>query len=224
MTIQTSTVSIDVDMVATIQPNFYVVDQNGISSINAALAAANSEYQFLSIDGSSAYPGGTVGGNMGVEGDIQSVVGGGSDTFLSLTESQTTTFQNQSIGFGPFSSFSYGYFTNQAPGGGHTASSTFNGIPTPTYSVLSARTDFNLAFTNVSVGYINTTFLFTMTNTITFDLSSASADNVDDTFHVLGTLGAIPVPEPGSFVLLLIGAPAMAIFQLRRRTASPPRR
>jgi hypothetical protein len=36
--------------------------------------------------------------------------------------------------------------------------------------------------------------------------------------------GGIPTPEPASFVLLLIGTPAVAILQIRRRRWSPARR
>ena len=124
-----------VDVIATATPTTYNVDAGGLAAINAFLLANGSEYQFISLGGSSNSPGNSAQGNLVLTGEIHSVVGGGPDGVLKITETETG-FSAPSGPSGALRSSSTGNFTNQAAGAGQTVSSAFNAISTPTYSIL----------------------------------------------------------------------------------------
>jgi len=206
MTIMTSSTTIPVDVFAVPGSNTYTVDAAGLASINALLVAAGSEYQLFGLGGSSNFPGNATQGNLVMTGEIHSVVGGGSDTFLKITESEGD-FTAPTGPNGTLLSSSTGNFTNQPAGGGHTASSAFNATSTPTYSVLSSTTAPNGEAGGASVGIAPVSTLYTLTNVITFGLSPAGASNdVVDSFGVTATINTV-VPEPSSWVMFLGSMP-----------------
>jgi len=207
-----------VDAVATAGLNTYSVDAPGLAAINAFLATNGSEYQFVGLGGSSNFAGTTALGNLVLTGEIHSAVGGGSDTVLKITESQSD-FTSPTGLTGTLNSSSTGNFTLQPAGGGHTASSAFNATPTPTYSVLSSGTGVNGEAGSASVGLAPVSTLYMMTNVITFGLAPAGANDVIDSFGVSGTVTAL-VPEPSSAIPLLMGMPVPLIVAglLRRRS------
>jgi hypothetical protein len=212
-----------VDAVATSTATTYNVDAGALAAMNAFLAANGSEYQLISLGGSSNSPGNTAQGNLVLTGEIHSVVGGGSDAVLKITESETN-FTAPGGSSGALRSSSTGNFTNQAAGGGHTVSSAFNAISTPTYSILSSGIPVSGAFGSASVGVTPVTLPYTLTNVINFGLSPAVAPNdIVDSFAVTATITAGGIPEPASLVMMLTGIP-LAVFGLLRRRRAAARR
>jgi len=206
-----------VDAVATATATTYVVDAPGIAAVNAFLTTNGSEYQFVSLGGSSNFPGNSVQGNLVVTGEIHSVVGGGADAVLKLTETEAD-FTSPTGPTGTLMSSSTGNFTNQPAGKGHTASSAFNATSTPTYSVLSSGPAVNGQAGAGSIGTSPVSTLYTLTNVATFGLSPAAAPNdIVDSFGVTATIST--VPEPASLVTMLLGIPLplVVLGLLRRR-------
>jgi len=224
MTITTSSTSISVDLFATIDPlgKTYNVDSTGIATINALLLAAPtpSEYQFVSLAGSSDFPGEASKGQLIVTGEIHAVGTAGSDTFLKITEHEDG-FTSPTGASGTLLSSSTGNFTNQPAGAGHTASSSFNATVTPTYSVFSSGVAPNPQGGIASTGVAPVSTLYTLDNTITFGLSkpAATAPDVVDSFGVAATITAHAIPEPASLVMMLMGVPLplVVLGRLRRR-------
>jgi hypothetical protein len=221
MTITDSSGSTSVDAVATAGATTYNVDSFGLFVINSILSSQGSEYQFFSLGGSSNFPGSSTQGNLALTGEIHSVVGGGSDSFLQITESESG-FTIPTGPSGTLMSASTGNFTNQAAGGGHTASSLFNAESTPTYSVLSSGLVVNPEGNSGAASIAPLSTLYTLTNNITFNLAPAGANDVIDSFAVTATVSAIP--EPSSVVLLVLGcAPVSVLIEMRRRRVSVAR-
>jgi len=221
MTIDVTGGSIPVDVFATAGQNTYVVDQPGLDSINAALAGLGSEYRFIALGGSSNNPGTASQGNLVLTGEIHSVVGGGGDSFLRITETEDG-YTSPTGPTGTLNSSSTGNFTNQPAGGGHTASSAYNATSTPTYAVLSATTDVNGQAGGASVGLAPVSTLYTMTNVATFSLSAAGAIDIVDSLGVTGTVTASAVPEPSSLIMMSMGMPLAVVIAslIRRRRAA----
>jgi len=218
MTIDTTAGSFLVDVVANAGSNTYSVDAAGLAAINGFLSANGSQYQLVSLGGSSNFPGGSQG-QLVLTGEIHSVSGGGDDAFLRITESEDS-FTSPVGPSGTLNSSSTGNFTNQPAGGGHTASSAFNATSTPTYSVLSSTTDPNPGGGMASIGVAPVPTLYTLTNVATFGLAHAGSNDIVDSFGVTATINA--VPEPASLVMMLTGMPLplVVIGLLRRRRAS----
>jgi len=222
MTVTDSSGSFLVDLVATPGATTYNVDAFGLFVINSTLAAQGSEYQFFSLGGSSNFPGNSAQGNLVLTGEVHSVVGGGTDSFLTITESESG-FTSPAGSSGLLMSASTGNFTNEPAGGGHTAQSQFTiGPPgpttsTPIYSVLSSGVDVNPEGGVGSAIISPVSTPYTLTNNITFDLARAKANDVIDSFSVTATLTATAIPEPASLVLLMTGAPLAILVVTRRR-------
>jgi len=207
-----------VDAVATATATTYTVDAPGLAAVNGFLTANGSEYQFVSLGGSSNFPGNAMQGNLVATGEIHSAVGGGPDTVLKLTETEAD-FTSPTGPSGTLKSSSTGNFTNQPAGGGHTASSAFNATSTPTYSVLSSMLAPNGEAGAGSVGIAPVSTLYMLTNIATFGLSPAGPINdIVDSFGVTATITA-SVPEPASLVTMLMGIPLplVVLGLLRRR-------
>jgi len=223
MNIDVTAGSFLVDLVATTTPTTYTVDAAGLLAVNAFLAANGSQYQFISLGGSSNFPGDATQGQLVVTGEIHSVGSAGADSFLKLTETETS-FTSPTGASGTLRSSSSANFTNQPAGGGHSASSLFNAIPTPTYTVLSTGTDVNPGINGgpVSVGVAPVSTLYTLTNIATFGLSkpAATAPDIVDSFGVTATVTAA-VPEPASLITMLTAfpLPLVVVGLLRRRRA-----
>jgi hypothetical protein len=217
MTLTDTAGSIPVDIFATTGPILYNVDASGLAALNGFLSATGSEYQLFSLGGSSNFPGSLTQGNLVLTGEVHSVFGGGTDSFLQITESESG-FTSPTGPNGVLMSSSTGNFTNQPAGGGHTASSMFNTTTTPTYSVLSSGVTPNPEGGLGSVGVSPVSTLYTLTNTITFGLSPSAGNDIIDSFGVTATLSA--VPEPASGLLLALGVPVVALGAMLRRRAS----
>jgi hypothetical protein len=203
--------------------NVYNVDPvAGIPALNAFLAANGSEYQFISLSGSSNFPG-TTQGQLVLSGEVQSV--GPGNAVLMITESESA-FTSPTGPSGTLKSSSSGNFTNQPAGGGHTADSMFNSTTTPLITVHSTGTSVNQGTNNgpTSVAVAPVATLYTLTNNITFGLSAGSTTApIDDTFGVTGTITAnSSVPEPASLLMMLTGMPIPLVLAgwLRSRRAS----
>jgi len=205
----------------------YTVDAAGLTTINAFLLANGSEYQFgslvppstTSLGGSSNFPGNTVQGQLVLTGEIHSVAGAGADTVLKITETEAD-FTAPTGATGTLMSSSTGNFTNQPAAAGHTASSAFNAISTPTYSVLSSGTAVNGEAGAASIGVTPVSTLYTLKNVITFGLAHITTGNdIVDSFGVTATISAATVPEPASLVTMLTGIPLplVVLGLLRRR-------
>jgi len=200
--------------------NGYTMDATAIANLNAFLTTSGSEYQFSSsgattLGGISNFPGGTLGA-LALTGSI--ISNGPGIGALTLTESEGG-FTSPTGASGILGSSSTGNFLNQAAGGGHTASSAFNGTSTPTYSVLSVGGTVGGVTTRVSTPVAPVTTLYTLTNTITFNLTPGTAANpVADGFNVVSAVAAA-VPEPASLVMMLTGIPVPIVMLgwLRRR-------
>jgi hypothetical protein len=219
MTLTDSSGSFSVDIFATPGATTYNVDSFGLFEINSVLAAQGSEYQFFSLGGSSNFPGNTIQGNLVITGEVHSVVGGGSDSFLQITESESG-FTSPTGTSGTLMSASTGDFTNELAGVGHSAQSLFNSTATPVYSVFSSGVIVNPEGNNGNATIIPVSAPYTLTNTVTFDLSPAGTNDVIDSFGVTATVTANGVvPEPTSLVMLLMGAGApLVVVGITRRS------
>jgi hypothetical protein len=215
MTITDSSGSFSADIFATPGANTYNVDAFGLSIINSVLASQGSEYQFFSLGGSSNFPGNSTQGNLVLTGEVHSVPGGGTDSFLQITESESG-FTSPAGPSGTLMSASTGNFTNESAGLGHTAESQFNTASTPIYSVLSSGLVVNPEGGTGSATVSPVSTSYTLTNIITFGLSAATANDVIDSFGVTATVSANAVPEPASLVLLLMGAGPLIFVRMTR--------
>lgn len=201
----------------------YTMNSAAIGLLNAFLTTSTSEYQFgtgaTTLGGVSNFPGNPLGGQLTLTGTILSV--GSGIAGLTITETEGG-FTSPSGPTGTLFSSSVGNFTNAAVGTGHTASSSFNGTSTPTYSVTSLSTNPNPGTGGMATKTIAPVpTLYTLTNVITFGLGAGTAANpIVDTFGVTATITA--VPEPASLVMMLTGIPLpiVVIGLLRRRRAA----
>jgi hypothetical protein len=220
MTVDITAGSFVVDAVALPGLNTYTVDAAGIAVLNAFLSGNGSEYQFVGLQGSSNFPGSSQG-QLVLTGEIHSVVGGGSDSFLKITESQSD-FTSPTGPSGTLMSSSTGNFTNQPSGGGHAAESLFNATTTGPYSVLSSGTAVNGQAGSASAAVAPVPTLYTLTNNITFGLAPAGANDIVDSFGVTATITAAAIPEPASLIMMLTGMPLplVVLGLLRRRRVS----
>ena len=109
--------------------NGYVMDSASIALLNTFLIISRSQYQFTAIGGTSNFPGSNAPfrGQLTLDGALTST-GTGPALTISETEDGFTLPPPYSL-----TSSSTGFFVNQPSGGGHTASSSFNGASTPTF-------------------------------------------------------------------------------------------
>lgn len=228
--------SFNIDGLATIDPagQGYTVSSAGLATINAILAGQGSEYQFgngagstTSLGGSSNFAGNASQANLVLTGEIHSV-GAGSGVLpniLTITETESA-FTAPTGQKGVLTSSSSGNFTNEFNTTlGHSADSAFNATSTPTYTVLSTGAVVNSGVTTgpATANLLPVPTLFTLTNTITFNLTPGTlANNVVDSFGVTAVVTATSVPEPASLVMLLTGMPVPLVIVgwLRRRKAT----
>jgi hypothetical protein len=202
--------------------NGYTMDATAIANLNAFLTTSGSQYQFASsgattLGGVSNFPGSSTAGILGLTGTILSVQPGIAGLTLTETEADFTSPVGPS---GLLASSSTGNFVNDPVGTGHVASSSFNATTAGPYSVLSTG---GVAGNNnkASIGLAPVPTLYTLKNTISFNLAAGSATNpVVDGFNVLAAVTT--VPEPASLVMMLTGLPLpIVVFGwLRRRRAA----
>jgi len=205
--------------------NKYDAGPAGISAINTFLAANGSQYQFVTLGGSSNHPGDATQGYLTMTGEIHSVGTAGSDPFLEI-EQTNTNFTAPNGLTGLLRSSSVGNFTNQPAGAGHNALSEFNPPPGDVedaagYPVFSSGTDPNGANGKSSLAVAPVGPLYTLENSITFGLAkpAAGANDIIDGFSVTATVTANVIPEPASIVMFLTGMPLplVVVGLLRRR-------
>jgi hypothetical protein len=228
--------SFNIDGLATIDPagQGYTVSAAGLTTINAILAGQGSEYQFgngaainpstTSLGGSSNFAGNASQANLVLSGEIHSVGAGFGvlPNILTITETESA-FTAPTGDKGVLTSSSSGNFTNEFNNTlGHSAFSAFNATPTPTYTVLSNGMVVNSGVTTgpQTANLMPVPTLFTLTNSITFNLSPGTvANNVVDIFGVTSVVTATSIPEPASLVMLLTGMPVPLVIVgwLRRR-------
>jgi PEP-CTERM motif len=183
----------------------------GVAALNAFLLTEGSQYQFTAISGTSNFPGTypPALGQLTLDGALISVGTGDASLTISETEDGFTLPPPYSL-----TSSSTGFFVNQPSGGGHTASSSFNGASTPTYSVLSdgigTNTQVNMATMDVSV-----VTPYTVSNTITFGLAPGTTTSpITDEFGVIATV----VPEPSTWAMMLLGFAGLGFAGYRQTT------
>jgi len=201
--------------------NGYVMNDAAIFALNSFLTTSSSQYLFgtgaTTLGGISNFAGHSVGA-LELTGTLLSVRGG--TAALTITETEGG-FTAPTGPLGTLHSASTGDFSGAAAGTGHTAFSSFNATSTPTYSVLSTTTIPNPAGGQASVPIAPIPTLYTLTNSITFNLGAGtSANPIVDGFAVLAVISA--VPEPASLVMMLTGIPLpiVVIGLLRRRRAA----
>ena len=188
--------------------NGYVMSSAAIVALNTFLGGAGSQYEFTLIGGTSNFPGTSDPdvGQLTLDGTLMSV-GTGPTLTITETESGFTAPPPYYL----FSS-STGLFTNQPAGGGHTASSSFNGASTPTYSVLSDGILPNTQVNMVDMDILGNT-PYTVSNTIIFDLApGTTASPITDEFSVIGTV----IPEPSTWAMMLLGFAGLGFFGYRQ--------
>jgi hypothetical protein len=230
--------SLVLDVVPGVTPgmNSYSVDGSAppfpgslaLGAINAFLASGGSEYQFTTLGGSSNNPGTTLPANLTVTGELHAVGANGTNSVLTLTETESG-FTNPPPGsHATLTSSSTGNFTNQTAGGGHGVFSSIDGTSTPDYTVLSKSTSVNPGVTTgpTSANVASVPTLYTLTNVISWgvlapglDHPAAGAADVIDQFGVTAQVQSV-IPEPASFVMMLMGTPlplAVVLFLRRRR-------
>jgi hypothetical protein len=222
-----------VDTVATASATGYTVDAGGLSIINAFLSANGSEYQFgssagstTSLGGSSNFPGDSTQGRLSLTGEIHSIAGGGLNSVLTITETESD-FTAPTGPTGMLKSSSTGNFANQPAGAGHMATSMFNALGPGMYAVDSNNIAPNPGGGTGEMPVAPVSTLYTLTNVIMFGLTPTSGNDVVDSFGVTATITAqSTVPEPASFVTVATGIPIsiIAIQLLRRRRLAGRRR
>ncbi len=189
--------------------NGYVMGSGSIAALNAFLGAQGSQYQFTAIGGTSNFPGSTRG-QLTLDGALISVGTGDAGLTISETEDGFTLPPPYSL-----TSSSTGFFVNQPSGGGHTASSSFNGASTPTYSVLSDGIGTNTQV-NMATMEVSTVTPYTVSNTIIFGLAPGTTTSpITDEFSVSATV----VPEPSTWAMMLLGFAGLAFSGYRRARA-----
>ena len=190
--------------------NGYVMDSASIAALDGFLFVQKSLYDVAAIGGTSNFPGSTRG-LLTLDGLVFSIPTGGVPS-LTITETED--------GFTlppPYSltSSSTGSFVNQPSGGGHTASSSFNGASTPTYSVLSDGIGTNTQV-NMATMEVSTVTPYTVSNTIIFDLAPGTTTSpITDEFSVSATV----IPEPSTWAMMLLGFAGLAFSGYRRARA-----
>ena len=192
--------------------NGYVMDSGAILNLNAFLANFGSQYQFTAIGGTSNFPGSSAPfrGQLTLDGALTST-GTGPALTISETEAGFTAPPPYSL-----TSSSTGFFVNQPSGGGHTASSSFNGASTPTYSVLSDGIGANSQVNMATLDDLSPVTPYTLSNTIIFGLAPGTTTSpVTDEFSVSGTV----VPEPSTWTMMLLGFAGLAFAGYRRARA-----
>ena len=206
----------------------YTMNDAAITALNGFLTTNGSQYQFSTsgatvLGGTSNFPGSTEG-QLTMSGTLLSVQAG--SALLTIVESESA-FTSPTGPSGTLTSSSTGDFDNQPAGPAHTASSSFttstnNTTSTPDYTVSSLNSGNNPGSGGMaSVGLTSVPTLYTLTNTITFNLAAGTtAVPVVDGFSVIATVTAIP--EPTSLVMMLTGMPVPLVLLgiLRRRRAS----
>ena len=206
-----------------------------VVGLNHALAAQGSEYQFVSLGGTSNYTGtgsGPIGtGFLEVHGELQIPANSsGTNTPLIVTETQSG-FLAPTGATATLTSISAGTFTNEAINTGYTVSSACNISSSPfipngsvAYNIW-APYNGNSFFTNGPGGASTTTPSaltsgYQLTNVVTFGLVPFDpTQTVDLKFLPQVTLSS--VPEPASVVILLTGLSLPLVYLSVRRRRHP---
>ena len=194
--------------------NGYVMDSASIANLNSFLEDDQGlSYQFTAIGGTSNFPGSNAPfrGQLTLDGALISL----GDRVPSLTITET---EDGFTAPPPYSltSSSTGSFVNQPSGGGHTASSSFNGASTPTYSVLSDGIGANSQVNMATLDDLSPLTPYMVSNTITFGLAPGTPPSpITDEFSVSGTV----IPEPSTWAMMLLGFAGLAFAGYRRARA-----
>lgn len=197
------------------------------STLNTALKADGSAYQFSSLGASSNFPGttGPNGGSLTTAGGV--FVGLPSDGFTGVTGNLVITTTES--GFtaptgtdGMLASTATSNYTNVATGT-ESYSSSFNSTNSATGSSSSSGTTTNsppitipsLAIGSVASGY-------SLTNNLTINLTQNTTAQAQLGFSGAAQVTASSVPEPASIVMMLTGMPLplVIIGLIRRRRAA----
>ena len=193
--------------------NGYVMDSASIANLNSFLEDDQGlSYQFTAIGGTSNFPGSNAPfrGQLTLDGALTST-GTGPALTISETEAGFTAPPPYSL-----TSSSTGSFVNQPSGGGHTASSSFNGASTPTYSVLSDGIGANSQVNMATLDDLSPVTPYTVSNTIIFGLARGTPPSpITDEFSVSATV----VPEPSTWAMMLLGFAGLAFAGYRRARA-----
>ena len=191
--------------------NGYVMDSASIAALDGFLFVQKSLYDVAAIGGTSNFPGSTRG-LLTLDGLVFSIPTGGVPS-LTITETEDGFTSPP-----PYSltSSSTGSFVNQPSGGGHTASSSFNGASTPTYSVLSDGIGTNAQANMATLDDLSPVTPYTVSNTIIFGLAPGTATSpITDEFSVSGTV----IPEPSTWAMMLLGFAGLAFSGYRQARA-----
>jgi hypothetical protein len=219
--------TIDADLFSTPGSTTYNLNPGAdTTALNAALHGAGSAYTFVTLSGSSNFPG-LSQGQLVLNGLVETgISGSGTNTGLTITETESL-FTAPTGPSGDLKSSQSANFTNQpVPASGthnQSAYSMFNTTSTPTYFVDSTTTSPNQGLNTgpVSAPLKPVPTLYTLTNSLTLGLSIGTPSApISDTFGVAATVTAIP--EPSSLLTMLGGLPLplVMVALLRRRRAS----
>jgi hypothetical protein len=193
--------------------NGYVMNGAAIAALNAVLGTAGSQYQFTAIGGTSNFPGSDAPfrGQLTLDGVLFTVGTGVPSLTISETEDGFTLPPPYSL-----TSSSTAFFVLQPSGGGHTASSSFNGASTPTYSVLSDGIGSNAQANMATLDDLSPVTPYTVSNTIIFGLTpGTNRFPITDEFSVSGTV----IPEPSTWAMMLLGFAGLAFSGYRQARA-----
>lgn len=197
----------------------YSMSTAAITALNAYLVGQSSRYAFATtgtvLGGQSNFPGSSLEGSLTLTGTVNSVRAGEAKLTILQIEDAFTAPTGPA---GTLFSSSTGNFNLQPAGAGHMASSTFNATTAGPYNVFSSGTAPNPQGNATSVGLAPVPTLYTLTNTIVFNLAVGTPSNpVQDGFNVIATVRA--VPEPASLVMMVTGMPIplVVLGMLRRR-------
>ena len=192
--------------------NGYVMDGGAIANLNSFLEDDQGlSYQFTAISGTSNFPGSNAPfrGQLTLDGALISL----GDLVPSLTITETEDGFTAPPPYVLFSS-STGFFVNQPSGGGHTASSSFNGASTPTYSVLSDGIGANSQVNMATLDDLSPVTPYTVSNTIIFGLAPGTPPSpITDEFSVSATV----VPELSTWAMMLMGFTGLGYAAVRRK-------
>jgi hypothetical protein len=198
-----------------------------LTTLNAAMTAAGSHYQFSALGGTSNWSGAASGGTLSLTGTIFLPAGATPDPNPVNIFENEFGFTIPSSGSGTLFSSSGATFTGAASTSSNGVFGGFNAITfTPRYAVTPSSTTGSQSTTIASFTTpygLNNGIGISLTGSTASPQGASGVPQVTDAFSATATLKgpASSVPEPAGWVLVLSGLSLLGIARWRCRPAAP---